>query len=486
VNNSISKTPIIPRANNWDTLDISDTTNNVIDLTSRILWENHNMHDQLISDIENDPRFKSYVLDFIDTHQPLTGWQEWEIYKIMYWENNYIVAKKRYDNDSEREYRLQKDAYQISLDSLSWVKVPKPMQEFHDSDNWYLIMEFIEWKTFYTMVWQEIVNSHLISIAKKYIIDKYASDNQLFDAHMNELDMFISHYWDGSKSKIEFKDDFESINWMRVICDILYELWYLKWTFNKAEVNPNNPSEKNYVIETWLLERFMSEISLFKNEDYKNNIKNLRIFLDDLHESGLYHRDIWKNFRNIIFWPKWVYLIDFWRSITCKQPDSNYDYDGWKYANDYDIVWNIQKTKVKNLDEENNEINLINEDLIIENWNKLWLNINKWLISKYSMNAKNIDLSKILNDFINKKDKAYNWFIYNTGSNEESKSSSNQWDINSTNIGKVKLFILISLLSNDRLNILESNIKQYIELPKRTRKYKYSKLFNDYIDVIKD
>lgn len=453
---------------------VNYTNSKVTDFTQLFLEgekqvDNLDMIDRIKLAIEISPdNFKNFILEEISQKQPLTNWQEWEIYKIEIENKQYIVAKKRFDNNSD-EASLHKEAFDISKKSSSWVKVPEIFFEFSDWKNEYIIMEYVEWRTLYTMIWEEIINSKLIPLVNRLINKGINEWNNIYRRYLSDIEDLKMQYWKW-KNIITFDNDYETINWMRSISSILFELWYLDWDFD-SYVLIWEWNQRYYKTEQKLLNTFLNKIKIFNEEDKRNIKEKLRLFLDDLHKNWFYHRDLWKNFRNIIINWTDIAIIDFWRSINNKW--INYDYDNGYYTSDNDIIGNINLTGNKSEDKIESSIDYLS---IISSWKKVWLDINESQINAYS--SLNINLEKVLDDFIEWKDHSYDWFIYLTN---KPWNKDFEWKEKSTNKWKIKLFILLSLLSNYKSISLNSKIDEYLQEPRSSRKHKYAEIFKNYI-----
>jgi tRNA A-37 threonylcarbamoyl transferase component Bud32 len=359
---------------------------------------------------------------------------------------------------------MHQEAYKIMLESNSNIKVPEVLYEFQDWDNWYIVMEYIEWKTLYNLIWQEIINDHLVSLIKKHS-SKW--DEKSLKA-LEDIDDLYKRYWESGE--IEFTTDREAINAMETICVIMFDLWIINWTFHQSITEPWNPI-KVFPIEEELIEKYLHKIWIFNEDRLNEIIKNLNIFIKEMHSNWVYHRDLGKNFRNIMFTENDTYIIDFWRTIVTNESD--YNYENWLYTNDQSIVNNISKTKSKNKSE---QVLKIDTKQIIQKWKDLWLNINEWLIEINKDVVVKIDIISVLDDFVNGNDRMYNWFIYlkyKPWSYEE--KSSMQW--------RQKIFILLQLLNNEQKEKIKYKINEYLKERKNTKKYKYANIFNKYLNL---
>ena len=119
----------------WEKLDAS-TPKEDIDLLQE-LWKIY-LREKVLNNYKNLTSF--------------TAWQEWEVYKIDLWFWDLLLLKRRFNSGAEKEYELQEIVYDLSKKSSSWIKVPKPIDCFNNKEDEFILMEFIKWKTLYTMI----------------------------------------------------------------------------------------------------------------------------------------------------------------------------------------------------------------------------------------------------------------------------------------------------------------------------------------------
>ena len=454
-----------------DTMDItSQFSNNIVS----------NSIDDPVKNIilQNSGKFEKLIIDYIDTHQSITWGQEWEVYKVNIEWKELILAKKRYDSNSKQEFDLQKIAYRISQESNSWVKVPEPIYEFSNWENWYVIMEYIEWKTLYTLSWEALINQQLIPFLEKYILHE-KHDFQYAEVELKSL---INRYSSNNETLVKFNDDTKAEDWVIEFIDILYKLRIINQNPNTITKDINNPHvRKNIALENYY-KKYIWSIAVFNSSEWNKIANQLHEFINEMHNKWLYHRDLWWNPRNIMFWEDGTYVIDFWKSESnvAKWWYSNIDQISWGiYDDDEWMVHRIRRLssdiKVKEEQEDKTE----DIYLIKNKWKQKWLNITDKNIILLNQQKNTINLNQYIDDLVNNKDKSYNWFIYLS-----EKWADSDWKKKSNNIWKSKLFILLQLLESREL---ESIIKKLEWLKtnsksKRSRWYKYAELILSYIN----
>lgn len=304
-------------------------------------------------------------------------WSEWIIFKIEIkdenWENKeYLVAKKRFDGNTQREFNIHHDVQSLMPIWDDTVRVPE-LKARISWLNWenYIIMDFIKWKTIYQSIVEEILRKRGL--------------------------------W-----TINFKNDSEAST---CLCKLL-------WIETNTEENLNRVDKEYY--------RLSEDIKLFDSKTWKKYRTALKKFLDTIHENWIYHRDLHE--KNIIIWDDWkIYIIDFGKSIKIDDKNTQISKEDiyteqiweqiWKY--DADEIWisMIKKFTKSEEDEENEErvkkhikkekelTNKINSwDSIIKQFNELpkWFRIkmerNQFLkeVEKESKSSKRISLNTFL------------------------------------------------------------------------------------------
>jgi serine/threonine protein kinase len=230
-------------------------------LELQLKFINQNIEKKISSDVI------SQIQEHIKTDMPFDSWNEWVVYKIPIEINRklcyFLVAKKRFDHNTQKEYNNHKEISRI----ISWnhefkkfVDVPKLYWHFDDAEKneSYIIMDYIQWKTMFT------------KIIEKITLKKCKND----------------------KESIWVLKDF-----------IEKDLWYVPPQF--ADIYA-------------YLKKYMTEknIKIFDYQEWMKIKYKLKQFLSHIHKSWFYHRDIWDNLRNIIVGDDGkIYIIDFWQSI---------------------------------------------------------------------------------------------------------------------------------------------------------------------------
>jgi len=211
-------------------------------------------------------------------------WFQGTIYKVSYDNKQYVAIKNRSNvNDLQKESLFQKKAHNLSQ-KVNNVGVPK-MLGFIWGGSEYLVMEFIQWRTLFTIK----VNETLRVLHKITWINKYTEVKTDKEA-LQEIKALILMIKKNQKyySKVEkyikhinlFKEWIPLEQWLAVIYDKLSKDFDM-WIINKA-------TAKKY--ESWL-----------------NQLTNL------IHENWWHHNDL--SHRNLIIWDDWIlYVIDYWLS----------------------------------------------------------------------------------------------------------------------------------------------------------------------------
>ncbi|MFK7780626.1 MAG: hypothetical protein QM490_05860 [Candidatus Gracilibacteria bacterium] len=428
--------------------------------------------DSVKSQITSSPSaFKNFVLEKLGYIQPLTNGQEGEIYKIEFEGANYIVAKKRFDTSSLSEYEIHNKVFELSMNSGTGVKIPTPLLEFDDGKNGYVIMEYIEGQTLYTMTWQEITNKFIIPQIKKILINNPSQRFSYFE------EGFIKD------NKVIFESDTQAEELVMELAEILYELGAVSDNPNISERDPNRPHIKKYPVLEGIYKKYLPKINIFGEDDGIKIQNKLKFFLDEMHSEGIYHRDLGGNPRNIMFTKKGgkyeIHIIDFGMgTILKKGVECNYkdEISGGIYDNDNYVLHKIKSLTgeyKKDVAEINHEANITE---IISNGKKVGLDLKEKHVDFFMSLSANIDLNKVLNDFIAGNDRMYDWFIYmkkNLDSYEEGSSSK----------GYNKLFVFIQLLSGEEKKKLQEKVNDLLTKGKNTKKYKYGNLFNKYLNI---
>lgn len=462
--------------NNIDSINTEQETQKWVDFylnwdKNKDVLSNNSIEQIKLAIMISPTTFQNFILEKLSNSQPITNWQEWEIYKFKYEWGEYVIAKKRFDTESRNEHKLHKKAHQISLESNSWIKIPEPIYEFHNEENWYIIMEYIEWQTLYTLIWEEIINQNIISQIKL----------KLWNQESNRFNEFKKEYiknW-----KVYLKNDSVTEKLVMELLEILHEVWWNVGYPNTYVKDENKPHIKRYPVLENIYKKYVDKINLFDEKNWKKITDNLKIFLEEMHSEGIYHRDLWWNPRNIMFTKKWdkieVNIIDFWMWIETEkwaQCDYHDNITWWVYDNDNNIITIINSLKWDKNENKQNTINDIEKNDIISKWKNLWLNINENLIDININISKRTNLESVLDDFIAWKDRMYNWFIY-------LKNKLDAYEQKTTSIWHNKLFIFIQLLDEENKSKLKTKVDELLLSSKRSKKYKYAELFDKYLNA---
>ncbi|HRU50438.1 MAG TPA: protein kinase [Candidatus Absconditabacterales bacterium] len=178
----------------------------------------------------------------------------------------YLVAKKRYDNNPSNERHIHKrilETLKYDKENTNNVGVPELKAVFNLNGDNFIIMEFIKGKTLYQLEIEKILEKRGIHIGT-------------------------------------INNDIESENIF----------------FRMFDLDPLNQEDRKRASKLYYNE--LNNIKLFEPEQGKEYIKNLDDFLKKIHNEGLYHRDL-SNPRNIILGDnKKIYIIDFGKSIDIK------------------------------------------------------------------------------------------------------------------------------------------------------------------------
>jgi tRNA A-37 threonylcarbamoyl transferase component Bud32 len=457
--------------------DIKKLTD-AFEVIERLKWvDNIDTENLLTSEwIEN---LRKIIMEELDFAKPFTNWQEWEVYKIEIWEKEYIIAKKRYEKWWEKEFYFQKKAYKIANSWDTTIKIPKPIDFFLKNDDEYIIMEYVNGKTLYTMIWEQIVNQQLLKKAR-FLLNQ--TQNQFLKPRFDD---FIFSYCEWTNN-VNFINDTDCEEWVKEILDILYQAWFIKENPSVFERDPNKLHIKKYPVLEKIYNEYSKKIALFSSEQRQEISINIRKFLNDFHNAWYYHRDLWWNPRNIMFVNKneWyeTYIIDFGRWL--ETDEQRYDYtDGmtwWKYDRDWEIITRINRLKcLDEIKEDDGTYDLNFEDLA-EKSKKVWLGFSAENISSnieiYRNDNRKKRLVEMIDDYIERKDRTYRDFLYLNPKWTTEEMSSYR--------AKRSLFLLLITANNEQKEWLLNHITPYLSLRKNTQKYKIAKIVKDYLDIL--
>ncbi len=324
----------------------------------RVLLDSEIRHEaELILGGENlysflEKEIKKY---FESSPHMITEGSEWMIYTMNIpgqWE--VVVIKKVREhlskNNIEYENHYKFKELEIELDingDENIVKIPTPIHHFNDWNSEYIVMEYIPWKTLYTMILEKLVEEDALSYLSK-INNETDKKDFLFMYYQ-----FI--YWETSE------EDFLKMTYDEILSIITGSDWYIKSVSfdddTKAEQNTINIYTKlrelrlidwnpmlSEIDENWnwinsflnhRIEKIMWEkwLWVFSQSTWKYIQDQVLNFLKKSHDKNLYHMDLWWNPRNIMFVrnsnQEYIpYIIDFWKS-EC----------GWEWSYENHLLW---------------------------------------------------------------------------------------------------------------------------------------------------
>ncbi len=220
------------------------------------------------------------INNFVTTHQPFTKGSEWVVYKVPVKIDNHVqyflIAKKRYDDNTESEYQKHRHILRImdKKDSLLENKDTKKLDEIKDE---------IKIPKLYGH-WQAPDGENEI----KYIVMDYVQGKTLFTLAAEELTWY------------EFTDDTDAIKTTK---QYAYETEMLDliqdgevYNYLKKKITDN-------------------KIKIFDEKEWINKKQSIKIFLQHIHNNWFYHRDLGDNLRNIMIWEDGkIHIIDFGKS----------------------------------------------------------------------------------------------------------------------------------------------------------------------------
>ena len=355
-NNSLERT--------WDWLEKSTDTmiQHLVNSLSKELSSNMKALD--LYDIE---KIKELISIEINNAEPLTRWTEWEIYKIVIKVENceyeFLIAKKLHSATSHIEYDNHKHIYDflklryenLNNESGNLVNIPRPFFVFDEWNKEVIVMEYVHWKTLYTLMWEAIINQFLLRHLNSLPNDAYIQSflKEIFDNHAEEkVYKWWNYIFEQEEYDIRFENDTDAEDTVKQLLDLLSN--YTRFDLNMEEV----------------FKKYMYEISIFSDKE-KDNLSNIiKEFLGQMHNHWFYHRDLWWNPRNIMLWDDWrPYIIDFWKSAIVRWTSSENVYEdiNWVYDKDENIISAyIDKLWSREIKEDYNWNNFLNEWLPLE------------------------------------------------------------------------------------------------------------------------
>ncbi|MDD5213493.1 MAG: lipopolysaccharide kinase InaA family protein [Candidatus Gracilibacteria bacterium] len=321
----------------------------------------------LIKLIQNNPiELENYVLSEIENKHlsPITHGTEGEIYKLEIENKSYVVVKKRYSSAHKNEFSLLKRAKEIqeklSLNGNS-IKIPTPIGSFVKNDSEYIMMEYIEGKTLYTMSLEKILEKEFIKyykqISNETVLKDYLYNISLviegidenllknFDNYQNNEILKEICEKNGNLKKINLEDDSMAEKVLINFYKILYEN---KLIHENPEIIDPVKKENPFLVKKY--RENIKGIGVFSEMEGIKIGKEINSFLQEMHKEGLYHRDLGGNPRNIMFTKTntgeyEAYIIDFGKaSITAGEDSRVYtdDIAGGIHDRDEDIILQIQ------------------------------------------------------------------------------------------------------------------------------------------------
>ncbi len=451
----------------------------IISLQKKSKWPEN----EVPEDKDNEELFqllwKEYLRNLVlETYKKLssfTAWQEGEVYKIDLWFKKLLLLKKRLRHGSSNEFELHKTIYQITKKSNSQVKVPVPIDSFIDWENELILMEYVNWKTLYNLVWQSIIQNILLRNIAKYI--------------KNNADwVLISNIkWYNEKYLIDWKIDFENDSiceeWVLELLYIMYQSWIIK--DNPWSITYNKWKKSYPILEKIYKDNFLKATIFDSIKQKENTIKDIKHFLDEIHNQWFFHRDLWWNPRNIMLEKIWdeynITIIDFWKSekLSPWAKSSYYDQFSWAYYDeDNGIVTSLNSLEIE---KEETSKSSVSEDItwdIILKATNIWLELTQdFLENNYNfLKNRNSTIKKLYNDLIEWKNKNHWSYIF-------LKNKLDIFESSSTDKWKKELFIMIHSLTQKEKNKLSEYFNNFLTESKSSKKYKYAKLFIDYINA---
>lgn len=422
---------------------------------------------------------RKLVIEEYKKWKAFTAWQEWEVYQIDLRFKKFLLLKRRLTAWAKNEFDLHKIAFDISKKSKSWVKVPVPMDCFVEWNDELILMEFINWKTLYNLVWQSIVEDVLIKEVQKNI---NRTNNNRLQSKLDEYKSTHIQNW-----KINFENDTICEEWVLEILFMMYESWIIKenpWTIAHVRW------KKVYTVLEDVYKKNFEKVNIFKNVEQKKAVTNsLRIFLNEMHKEWFYHRDLWWNPRNIILEFKWdnidTTVIDFGKSEKLSPWAKSLYFDELYWADfdkDNEIIsminniWSsIQTQEINNETPDDKGI-----EKLISKAKKAWLDISEDYITENLnfIKKRNLTIKKYFQELLD-------WKNINKWNHIFLKTKMNDFEEKSTSKSKIDLFITIFTLTNEEKQNLKDYLQQFLWGSKNTNKYKYAKLFMDYLELLK-
>ncbi|MDD4151617.1 MAG: lipopolysaccharide kinase InaA family protein [Candidatus Gracilibacteria bacterium] len=285
----------------------------------------------IINSLKNNPiELEKFVLSKIEKEIPLTSGTEGEIYKLEIQNKNYVVIKKRYSNMHKNEFELLKKAKSIQEKisaSGNNIKIPIPIGSFVKDNCEYIMMEYIEGKTLYTMTLEKILQQDFVNYSKQIIDEnKFKDYLSTIIYFMKGLEQdFINNFHDLSKEEIlknitNKHGNFKNIDLKNDSISEFVLLHFYKFLYDNRLISKNPDLLNTKKENVFLVDKYKTYldkgISVFDNSKGEQIRKEISDFIGKMHKEGFYHRDLGGNPRNIMFKEllngKYeIYIIDF-------------------------------------------------------------------------------------------------------------------------------------------------------------------------------
>ncbi|MDQ1343883.1 MAG: Protein kinase protein [Patescibacteria group bacterium] len=271
--------------------------------------------------------FQFSIRELMRGAESFTHGTEAEIFRVKAGDSEFVIVKRRYDSFSgtlaiDRECQLQVAARNVAK-KTDGVRVPKIFDRLRGEDgSEYIVMEYVKGKTLWNLMVESIVNP------------SRSSEESLAIGAENPIARFFE-----SRSGFEttFDNDTEAENGMRAWYQEYGERLGLKHDLGIMNTDPITRKTTYPNLEPYL-EADLKKLSMFDAETVAYVAKKLRKFLKELHDEGIYHRDL--NVRNIMLTPEGdIYVIDFGKGIQSSPNDFGaYDTQEGMGNTDFSII----------------------------------------------------------------------------------------------------------------------------------------------------
>lgn len=238
-----------------------------------------------------------------------TQGSEAEIFRVRAGDSEFVIVKRRYDSFSgtlgtDKEYKLQIAARNVAK-KTDGVRVPKIFHRLHGEDgSEYIVMEYVKGKTLWNLMVESIVNPN-----------QNLQGNLTIGAENPIARFFESR----SGFATTFDNDTEAEKGMQAWYREYGEKLGLKHDLGIMNTDPITRKTTYPNLEPYL-EADLKKLSMFDADTVSYVEKKLRKFLKDLHNQGIFHRDL--NIRNIMLTPGGdIYVIDFGKGVQSSPND---------------------------------------------------------------------------------------------------------------------------------------------------------------------